>query len=142
MILQDYLWKIFPPYEGKVTKAHINEFFEKHASDVGLMSGDTVQYVKNLALNRIKNHRAVVHSVRIEHIHPEHIALIQIVNAIDSHLGSGECHIYRNTLREDGKDLLSILSKANKILVEKKYMTQENINKLDAELRAQIARAG
>ena len=142
MMLQDYIWKIFTPYEVKVTRAYIKEFFDVYGSNVGFGSSNTVKYAKNLALKRTKNHSALVHSVRIDNVHPENIALIQIVNAIDSHLGSGACHIYRNTLRDDGKDLLRILNSANKILIDKKYMSQEDVNKYDAELRQQISRAG
>jgi len=141
-MIQDYIWKIFPPYEVKVTREYIKEYFKRYEAQVGLGSGNTIKHVRNLALERIKNHRAVVNSVRIENIHPENIALIQIVNSIDSHLGSGACHIYRNTLSDDGRCLMRLLNSANKILVEKKYMSQAEVNKFDAELKQQISRAG
>ena len=45
-------------------------------------------------------------------------------------------------LKDDGKELLRIMQVANKIAVEKGYLTNEEVNKSNVELNQQISKAG
>ena len=143
-MLMKLIWKIFPPYEVKVTKAYIKDFFSLDETQARSLTGAqyALETIKAQVLQRVSDVNSIIHAVRIDKIHPEHIALIQILNTLDSHIGSGNYHIYRNMLKDDGKELLRIMQVANKIAIEKDYLTNEEVNKSNAELNQQISKAG
>jgi hypothetical protein len=141
-MIQDIIWTIFKPYEVKITLEYIDKFFSRKDTPPSLMVGHVMDKIKNEAIHSTKNAKDIVHSIRISHMHPEHISLIIIANILEWHIGSGYYHIYRGVLKDDGKELMRLLNIANSILIEKKYIPQEEINRLNNELKKQIASAG
>ncbi len=144
-MIKKLLWKFFPPYEVKLTKAYVNDFFElEDVQPKNLFSGaeNALKIIKSEVLQKCNNVDAIIHAVRIEQTHPENIALIQIINTLFWHIGSGNYHIYRNTLKDDGKELLRVFNIANKFSLDKKYSTQEEVNKANSDIRKDISMAG
>lgn len=139
--MQEFFWKIIPPYEVKVTKMAVREFFDSGGFKTRLGMAD-FRGIEKQALSLVGNAKNTVYSMRVGRMHPEQIALICIANVLESHIGSGHYHIYRGVLSPAGNELRQALNKANELLVERGYMTQSEIQNLNSELDAQINRAG
>ena len=140
--MQEFFWKIIPPYEVKVTKMAVREFFERGGYTTRLGAMADFRGIEKQALSIVGNAKNTAYSMRVGRMHPEQIALVCITNVLESHIGSGQYHIYRGVLNPAGNELRRALNKANELLVKGGYMTQSEIQDLNGELDAQIKRAG
>jgi hypothetical protein len=129
------VWKIFPPYEVKVTLAEIDDFLNENAS----LCKDVVRCeARSLA----KVAEKTVHSIRIDHLKPDQLALILITKVLGRHLSSGWYHVYRGVLSMVGSDMLKVWSAAVARLKDQGYYSSEEADEDMRWIREQIKGVG
>lgn len=99
--LQRLIWKLFPPYEVRATIAEVRAFFDAHL----FLSRDLVESGVRTLLRDVPR---AIHTVRIDGVKPQHLALMLISNVLANELPSGQHHIYRGALGISGNDMLSM----------------------------------
>ena len=82
------------------------------------------------------------YSVRIEKMKPEHLALLLVTNVLGAEIQSGNHHIYRGILGIIGQDMLSAWSSAQKVMLERGYVTDDGVAKDNQWIHEQIKGAG
>ncbi|MFM2479710.1 hypothetical protein [Celerinatantimonas sp. MCCC 1A17872] len=133
--MKNLIWKIFPPYEVKVTREAIDELLNKFPNN---SSNVIVKEAKKL----VNNAEKTVYSIRIEHINPEYLAFIIITNVIARDISSGSYHTYRGVLNLIGMDMKSLWLKLQDYMVAKGYINSEQQEKDNAWLYQQIKMMG
>jgi len=129
------LSKIFPPYEVKVTLGEVDAFLNQHA----FLCKDVVRSeVASLAKVADKT----VHSIRIDHMKPDHLALVLITNVLGRHLSSGQHHTYRGVLGMVGSDMLKVWSAAISRLKERGYYSADEADQDMQWIRDQVKAVG
>jgi len=142
MLMQEILWKVFKPYEVKLTVAEVKGFFKAHEDMMKSAWAGVITEVEREAIAVAKEAKDIVYSVRIEQMKPEHVALIIIGNILDWKIGSGYYHRYRGVLNESGNQMLLTLNKVNSIMINRGYATPDEISKLSKEVSDRIKNAG
>src|SRR5574340_1427176 len=98
-MLQRAFWKIFPPLEVKATTEEIIAFLSGYA-------GEYRRILEKNAIALANDADKTIYSIRIEHMKPDHLALLLISNVTGQHLSMGNYHIYRGVLRDVGNEIL------------------------------------
>ena len=129
------LWRVFPPYEVWVTRRDINALL---SADGGLC----VEQVRSEALRLTKNAARVVHSIRIDRMKADQLALILIHNALLRNLETGQNHSHRGRLSAIGNDMLRLWRATEKELLKRRYLTEEEHATDTSELQQAIAQVG
>jgi len=134
-MLQNLLWKVFPPYEVTKTASEMRSIFDD-------FQPSSRPIIEPVAMGEIRNADKTVYSVRIDHMKPDHLALLVITNVIGRHLSSGMHHTYRGRLSATGHDMLGLWNKVQERLVGQGYTTDAERVEDDNWLREQIAAVG
>jgi len=133
--MRAWLWKVFPPFEVKLTIEEISSFLNEHASLCrDLILRDAVALARHA--------EKTVYSIRIEGMKPDRLALLVITNVLGSHISSGQNHIYRGTLSVVGADMLKVWSAAVASLKERGYYSDAKAEEDMQWIRQQIKNAG
>lgn len=127
--------KLFPPYEVKLTIQEAESFIEQAAD---LSRNIIKQEVVTLARNADKT----IYSIRIDRMKPDQLALLLITNVIGRHLGSGDHHTYRGVLNMVGQDMLKVWHSTQKAMLNKGYVSEQEVNEDNQWIREQIKNAG
>lgn len=135
--MQKLLWKLFPPYEVKLTVEEVKAFF-KQREGLGLSNSIIEPQVLALA----KDAGKVVYTIRIDRMKPDQLALILITNVLGQHLGSGQHHIYRGVLSMTGNDMLALWHQVQSELLKRGYCSEAEVEKDNRWVREQIKGAG
>jgi hypothetical protein len=127
-------WKIFPPYEVRITIEEIEI----------LLTQDHVcaTIIKPKAVALAKDAEKTMYSIRIDRMKPDQLALILISNLIGAELQSGAHHIYRGVLSMIGNDMRAVWYKVQRELLERGYSDQGEVDKDNEWLSRQIKGAG
>src|SRR5688572_1005813 len=103
--MRSLLWKVFAPYEVRLTVAQIKTFLANAA-------GPSLALIEPTAVSLAREAEKTVYSVRIDHMKPDHLALLLITNVVGNSIGSGSHHTYRGVLNAVGTDMLAVWSAA------------------------------
>src|SRR5207245_2549370 len=92
-LVQELWWRLFPPFEVRVTTRAINEYLDtERRYDVAKA------LVLNAALAAARDVDRVLYTVRIEQVKPDHLALSVIANILAARISSGHYHLWRGNL--------------------------------------------
>lgn len=134
-MLQRAFWKVFPPLEVKATTEEIIAFLSGYA-------GEYRRILEKNAIALANDAEKTIYSIRIEHMQPDHLALLLISNVTGQHLSMGNYHIYRGVLSDVGHEILAVFTRAVKTMAERGYHSPEEAEQDLAWVRKQIASAG
>lgn len=126
-------WKVFPPYEVRLTIEEIRSFLD------GAMCRPLVE---PLAIALAKNAKRTIYSIRIDGMKPDRLALLLITNVIGEQISSGSHHTNRGNLSIIGSDLLRTWSAAVSRLKERGYYTDDEAKEDMRWIEEKIAGAG
>ncbi len=133
--MRKMLWKIFPPYEVKLTVEEAKVFL-----------GQTAEICRSIVEPEIvalaKDADKTVYSVRIDRMKPDHLALLLITNVVGRHIGSGAHHTYRGVLSMKGQDMLKVWHSAQKAMMERGYATEAEVAEDNQWIQEQIKGVG
>lgn len=115
--MRKMLWKLFPPFEVKLTIEEIKSFLGAHA----FLSQSIIEPV---AVALAKDAERTIYSIRIDGMKPDRLALLLITNVIGEQLACGQHHVYRGTLSMIGRDMLKVWTTAVSTLKERGYYTE------------------
>jgi hypothetical protein len=132
--MQTLFWKLFPPYEVRLTAEEVRGFLK----GAELCRAEIEPKVMAL----VKDAEKTVYSVRIDRMKPDHLALLLITNVLSQELSSGQHHTYRGMLSLIGKDMLGLWHNANKEMVARGFMPQSEADSDTAELQRNIKEMG
>jgi hypothetical protein len=121
MGISELISKLFPPDEVKATCKAIEDFLQR---DFGFL-GICLEQVRNEALAFAKETGKTVHTVKVDGIKPDHLALILIFNVLTRNLECGWNHIYRGVLSMTGTEMLKLWHITEKEMIKRGYQTQE-----------------
>lgn len=133
--MQKLIWKWFPPYEVKLTKIEINTFLKSHGSLC-------VDLVLQEAMALANDAEKTVYSIRIDHMKPDHLALLIITNVAGRQLSGGWHHTYRGVLSMVGKDLLAVWTAAVMELKKRGYYSEAEVDEDMKWIHNQISQVG
>lgn len=133
--MRKLFWKFFPPYEVKLTMEEVRAFLKQTA-------GSCPGVIEQEVLALVRDADRTVYSVRIDHMKPDHLALLLVTNVLGRHIGSGSHHTYRGVLNMVGQDLLKVWHSAQKALLDRGYVTEHEVNEDNQWIRDQIKNAG
>lgn len=133
--MRGLLWKLFPPYEVKLTIEAIQAFLSDNA-------GFCRSLVEPAALALAKDAEKTVYSVRIEHMKPDHLALLIITNVLGAYICSGQYHTYRATLSIIGKDMLKVWHAAQGSMLKLGYASEAEVAEDNEWIQKQVKLAG
>ena len=88
------------------------------------------------------NPDAVKRQVIVENLPPMQVALSLIMNLCGRDLGSGEFHIYRGKLSMRGMARKALFNEAQKMMVERGFINQDDADFGVSQLHEEIAQAG
>ena len=127
-------WKMFPPYEVRITIEEIERFFaQEHLCTTA---------IKPKAVALAKDAEKTVYSLRIDRTKPDQLALILISNVIGEELQSGAHHTHRGVLGMIGNDMRAVWHKVQRELLERGYADTAEVDKDNEWLSRQINEAG
>ncbi|MDP1886132.1 hypothetical protein [Polaromonas sp.] len=132
--MRKIFWKMFPPFEVRLTLEEIERFFV-----VGQLCGSII---KPRAVALAKDAERTVYSVRIDRMKPDQLALILISNVIGEELQSGAHHVYRGVLGMIGNDMRAVWSAVQRELLARGYCDESEVAKDNEWLSRQIKDAG
>lgn len=133
--MQKLLWKLFPPYEVKLTLQEIRAFLSRHET---MYSSIVLRDAISLARDAEKT----IYSVRIDHIKPDHLALLIIRNVTFKHITMGWHHAYRGMLGISGISIQTLWINAGIELIENGFASPEQINNENDMARMHIKQMG
>lgn len=133
--MKNLLWKVFPPYEVKLTQQALKSFLDQAA---GISRSAIEPELAFLA----KDAEKTVYSIRIDNMKPEQLALLLVTNVIGRHIGSGRYHTYRGVLNSVGSDMHKLWNSAQQIMVERGYSTEAEATEDNLWIQKQIKNAG
>ncbi|MDN7138602.1 hypothetical protein J6J34_10300 [Pseudidiomarina sp. 1ASP75-14] len=133
--MRKLFWKIFPPYEVRLTIQEAKSFLDQFA-DLSKSILDTE--VTSIA----KDVEKTIYSVRIDGMKPDELALLLITNVIGQHLGCGKYHIYRGVLNMTGQDMLKVWHAAQRTMLERKFVSKSEVEKDNHWIMEQVKGAG
>ncbi|MFI4920712.1 MAG: hypothetical protein ACHQAZ_03620 [Gammaproteobacteria bacterium] len=133
--MQTLIWKLFPPYEVKLTIEAAKTFLSQTAK---LPHDLILPEVIALARDAPKT----VYSVRIDRMRPDHLALLLTTNVLGRYIGSGHYHTYRGVLNVTGQDMLKIWYEAQTAMLEGGYISEKEMAKDNQWIKQQINIAG
>lgn len=133
--MQKLIWKFFPPYEVKLTMEEAKAFLGQTAN---LCRGIIEQEVITL----VRDADRTVYSIRIDRMKPDQLALLLITNVIGKHLGSGVYHTYRGVLSMVGQDMLTVWHAAQKVIHDRGYASEQEVDEDNKRIQEQIKNAG
>ena len=134
-LLVRVLWRLFPPYEVRVTRIDLNTLL---SADQGLCT----EQVRREALLLTKDIDRVLYSIRIDRMKPDQLALILIHNVLTRHLENGWHHVYRGALDLIGNDMLRLWNLTGKEMVKRGYQTEDEYATDASELKKAIREIG
>lgn len=133
--MQKIIWKLFSPYEVKLTVNEAKKFLN-----------ETAQLCKNTiepeVITLAKDAEKTVYSIRIDQMKPDQLALLLITNVIGQLISSGSFHTYRGVLSLVGQDMLKVWHSAQKTMQERGYCSEEEVAEDNNWIKRQIAAAG
>ncbi len=116
--MQKLIWKLFPPYEVKLTVEEAKAFL-----------GQTAELCRSIIEPKVialaRDAERTVCSVRIERMKPDQLALLLITNVLGRYIGSGSHHTYRGMLSMVGKDMLKLWHATQKARLERGYVSEQ-----------------
>jgi hypothetical protein len=112
--VRNIFWKLFPPFEVKVTVEEIRAF-------LGSDAWASRSIIEQAAIEYAKDAEKTVYFIRIDRMKPDHLALFLILNVLGIRLASGQYHIHRGVLGIIGKDMLSMWTAAVREMQERGY---------------------
>jgi hypothetical protein len=133
--MHSLLWKVFSPYEVRLTVAEAKAFLAKSA-------GASRSLIEPAVVSLARDAEKTIYSVRIDHMKPDHLALLLITNVVGNQIGSGSHHTYRGVLNGLGTDLLAIWNGAQQALLERGYASEAEVAKDNQWIQQQIRDAG
>jgi len=133
--MQKWLWRVFPPYEVRLTVEEVKAFLEGTA-------GPCRSVIEPAVLALAKNAEKTVYTIRIDGMKPERLALLLTTNVIGQHLGSGWHHTYRGVLGIVGRDMLSVWHSAQRRMLDRGYISDEEMTEDNQWVQEQIKAAG
>lgn len=131
--MQNWLWKIFPPYEVRLTKQVAKAFF-KEAGSARLLESEVMAIIGNA--------EKTVYAVRIDRMKPDEVAFFVIADALVRHIGSGRYHTYRGLLSMVGNDMLKSFNAVQKLRVQRGYCAEAAVEDDARWLRERIKEVG
>lgn len=133
--MKSLLWKIFPPYEVKLTQQALKSFLDQAA-------GICRSVIEPELAHLVKDAEKTVYSIRIDNMKPEQLALLLVTNVLGRHIGSGRYHTYRGVLNSVGADMHKLWNSAQQIMVERGYSTEAEATEDNLWVQKQIKNAG
>ena len=133
--MKNPLWKIFPPYEVKLTQQELKSFLEQAA-------GVCRSTIEPEIVSLIKDAEKTVYSIRIDNMKPEQLALLLVTNVLGKHIGSGRYHTYRGVLNIVGSDMHKLWHSTQQTMVERGYSTEAEVAEDNLWIQKQIKNAG
>ncbi len=134
-MIQKLFWKLFPPFEVRLTKEAVDAFLNTYPSTC-------TELIRAGVNNFLRDTERVVYPIRIDHMKPDQLALILITNVLAEHLQSGQFHVYRGILGMVGQDMLKLWDIAAKDIRKLGYHTEEEMQKELTWIREQIKQMG
>jgi hypothetical protein len=128
------LWKVFPPYEVKLTLEEVRAFLAQAES--------CREVVEPRVISLVKDAEKTVYSVRIERMKPDQLALLLVTNVLGKEIGSGQHHTYRGVLSMVGKDMLKSWHAAQQTMLARGYCTEAEVDEDNRWIQEQIKGAG
>ena len=133
--MRKLFWKLFPPYEVKLTIEEVKAILDQSA-------GPSKSILESAVVSIAKDAEKTIYSVRIDGIKPDELALLLITNVIGRHLSSGQHHTYRGVLNMTGKDMLRVWHTAQKAMLERKFVTESEVEKDNHWVMEQVKSVG
>lgn len=133
--MKKLFWKLFPPYEVKLTIEEAHSFLSQTAK-----ASQAVIEPGVIAL--AKDTEKTIYSVRIDNMKPDHLAMLLITNVIRHHLGSGHFHTYRGVLNGVGNDMLHVWHATQIAMQEHGYITKQDAEVDNKWIKEQIKNVG
>ncbi|MBR9874747.1 MAG: hypothetical protein GYB23_10805 [Vibrionaceae bacterium] len=134
-MIRNLIWKIFPPYEVKVTLESVDALLNRFSNSCTPIISNEVKYL-------VKDAEKTVHSIRIEHIDPERLAFTLITNVIARNILSGSYHTYRGVLNSVGNDMKKLWLNLQDYMVSQGDIKFEEKEKDNDWLNEQIKMIG
>lgn len=134
-MIQKLLWRLFPPFEVKLTREAIDGFLGSRAKLCGSIIGSGAHEL-------VDDTEKTLYSIRINHMKPDQLALILITNVLGRHLQSGQYHTYRGVLNMMGKDMLKVWDAAGKEMLDRRYHDESEAKKDHDWIRHEIEGVG
>ncbi|HSP30441.1 MAG TPA: hypothetical protein VLO13_00245 [Halomonas sp.] len=133
--MRKLFWKLFPPYEVKLTIEEVKAYLDQSA-------GPSKCILEPEVVSIAKDAEKTIYSVRCDRMKPDELALLLIINVIGRHLRSGQHHTYRGVLNLTGKDMLRVWHTAQKAMLERGFVTESEVVKDNHWVMEQVKSAG
>ena len=133
--MRSLLWKVFTPYEVRLTVAEVKAFLAESA-------GASRALIEPTVVSLARDAEKTIYSVRIDHLKPDHLALLLIINVVGNRIGSGSHHTYRGVLSVLGTDMLAIWNAAQQAMLERGYTSEAEVAKDNQWIQQQVRDAG
>ena len=133
--MRKLFWKLFPPYEVKLTIEEVKAILDQSA-------GPSKSILESEVVSIAKDAEKTIYSVRIDGIKPDELALLLITNVIGRHLSSGQHHTYRGGLNMTGKDMQRVWHTEQKAMLERKFVTESEVEKDNHWVMEQVKSVG
>jgi len=133
--MQKFIWKIFPPYEVKITLEEARVFLGQNAELCRSIIEPEVTAL-------VRDAEKTVYSLRIDRMKPDHLVLLLITNVLGRHIGSGCHHTYRGILSMVGRDMLKVWHAAQKTMLERGYASEHEVAEDNKWVQEQIKGVG
>jgi len=135
MLGQQLLRRFFTPLEVKATVGEIRTF-------LGLRDWLSRDVISKAAIALAKDADTTVHSIRIDGMKPDRLALLLILNVLGADLQSGRHHTYRGILGVVGTDMLNMWTAAVQTMRQRGYYDVTEAEEDMQWVRRQIEQAG
>lgn len=132
--MQQFVWKLFPPYEVRLTVDEAKAFLSGAAMCRPIIEPKVIALAKDA--------EKTVYSIRIDRMKPDQLALLLVTNVVGSELASGQHHTYRGVLGMMGKDILVVWHFAQKAKLERGYCTEADVERDNQGIQRQVQEAG
>ena len=119
----------FDKFKGKAqTPLEVTQTREEIISFLNNNENFATDLIKKEAFVYADMAKQTVHSIQIDKMKPDELALILITNVIATAIPSGHYHTYRGILNQQGGDMEKIWNLAVNELYEKGYYTKEKVD--------------